>query len=294
MKQEEKGNKNIGGKIIHALGIILCIILIPILVVNLTLITKSVMYPDKVPDFFGYKPFIVLSASMEPTIMTGDLVIVKEISDVNSLQVNDVISFRDKKDQVITHRITAIDNSEGLEFVTKGDNNNTEDSSKVKADSLEGKYLARIPMLGSFAMFLQEPIGLLIFVVTPIAIFIIWDMFSRNSKSKKDSKREEELQAEIDRLRKLAEEKTDKEKAEEKEVEEEKKEEKKEILEEVEEKVDENTAKEGDAGASEDTEVIDSEDDETESTEEESQEEETDETIQQEVEEEKKDKETND
>ena len=293
MKQEEKGNKNIGGKIIHALGIILCIILIPILVVNLTLITKSVMYPDKVPDFFGYKPFIVLSASMEPTIMTGDLVIVKEVNDANALQVNDVISFRDKKDQVITHRITAIDNTEGLEFVTKGDNNNTEDSSKVKADSLEGKYLARIPMLGSFAMFLQEPIGLLIFVVTPIAIFIIWDMFSRNSKSKKDSKREEELQAEIDRLRKLAEEKTDKEKAEEKEVEEEKKEEKKEILEEVEEKVDENTAKEGDAGASEDTEVIDSEDDETESTEEESQEEETEEQSE-ETEEEKKDKETND
>jgi len=293
MKQEEKGNKNIGGKIIHALGIILCIILIPILVVNLTLITKSVMYPDKVPDFFGYKPFIVLSASMEPTIKTGDLVIVKEVSSASALQVNDIISFRDKKDQVITHRITAIDNSEGLEFVTKGDNNNTEDSSKVKADSLEGKYLARIPMLGSFAMFLQEPIGLLIFVVTPIAIFIIWDMFSRNSKSKKDSKREEELQAEIDRLRKLAEEKTDKEQAEEQEVEEEKKEEKKEILEEVEKKDENNTAKEGDAGAVEDTEVIDSEEDEAESTEDESQEDETEEQSE-ETEEEKKDKETND
>lgn len=294
MKQEENGKKNIGGKIAHGLGIILCIILIPILIVNLTMIVKSVMYPDKVPDFFGYKPFIVLSASMEPNIMTGDLVIVKEISDVNSLQVNDVISFRDKKDQVITHRIIAIDKSEGLEFITKGDNNNTEDSSKVKADTLEGKYLARIPMLGSFAMFLQEPIGLLIFVVTPIAIFIIWDMFSRNSKSKKDSKREEELQAEIDRLRKLAEEKTDKEQAEKKEVEEEKKGEKKEILEEVEKKVDENTAKEGDAGAVEDTEVIDSEDEETESTEEESQEDETEETEEQSEETEEEKKETND
>lgn len=293
MKQEENVKKNIGGKILHGLGIILCIILIPILIVNLTMIVKSVMYPDKVPDFFGYKPFIVLSNSMYPAIETGDLVVVKEVSDANTLQVKDVIAFRNKEDKVITHRINAIDNNEGLAFVTKGDNNNVEDSSKVKAEALEGKYILRIPMLGSFAMFLQEPIGLLIFVVTPIAIFIIWDMFSRNSKSKKDSKREEELQAEIDRLRKLAEEKTDKEQAEKEEVEEEKKEEKKEILEEVEEKVDENTAKEGDAGAIEDTEVIDSEE-ETESAEEESQEDETEETIQQEVEEEKKEKETND
>jgi len=293
MKQEEIGKKNIGSKIVHGLGIILCIILIPILIVNLTMIVKSVMYPDKVPDFFGYKPFIVLSNSMYPAIETGDLVVVKEVSDANTLQVKDVIAFRNKEGKVITHRINAIDNNEGLAFVTKGDNNNVEDSSKVKAEALEGKYLFRIPMLGSFAMFLQEPIGLLIFVVTPIAIFIIWDMFSRNSKSKKDSKREEELQAEIDRLRKLAEEKTDKEQAEEKEVEEEKKEEKKEILEEVEEKDENNTAKEGDAGASEDTEVIDSEEDEAESTEDESQEDETEEQSE-ETEEEKKDKETND
>ncbi|MGI6120505.1 MAG: S26 family signal peptidase [Desulfosporosinus sp.] len=57
---------------------------------------KSYIYPDKVPDFMGYKPFIVLSGSMEPTILTGDLVLTKEIS-AGTIAKDDIIAFKTDK-----------------------------------------------------------------------------------------------------------------------------------------------------------------------------------------------------
>jgi len=82
-------------KIVGAVGIALCVVFVPLLLINVTLIVKSYTSPDKVPDFLGYKPFIVLSGSMEPSIMTGDMVFVKE-TDPDSLKVGDVIEVREK------------------------------------------------------------------------------------------------------------------------------------------------------------------------------------------------------
>ena len=50
---------------IHTIGrvisVILYIILIPIILFNFTLIIKSFINPDKTPDFFGYKSFVIVS-----------------------------------------------------------------------------------------------------------------------------------------------------------------------------------------------------------------------------------------
>ena len=48
-------------KVLTAIGISLCVILIPILIVNCTLIVKSFLNKDEVPDFGGYLPLIVLT-----------------------------------------------------------------------------------------------------------------------------------------------------------------------------------------------------------------------------------------
>ena len=62
-----------------AISIIIIVILLPILFVNSVIIINSIMNPDKIPSFFGWKPFIVLSGSMESEIFPGDLAIVKNI-----------------------------------------------------------------------------------------------------------------------------------------------------------------------------------------------------------------------
>ena len=53
-------------KILTVVGIIICIILVPILVVNITMIIKGIANKDKVPTFAGFAPLIVYTDSMNP------------------------------------------------------------------------------------------------------------------------------------------------------------------------------------------------------------------------------------
>lgn len=162
------------------LGIILCIIFIPILIINITLIAKSYINPNEVPDFLGYKPFVVLSGSMEPNIMRGDIAIIKKC-DVNTLKKGDIIAFRNGT-SVITHRIVEI--TEDKTIVTKGDDNNTIDRYLIKAENIEGIFVNRIPKLGNFVMFLQTTIGTVTFTAIPFIIFFIFDHAQRKQAKK--------------------------------------------------------------------------------------------------------------
>ncbi len=145
-------------RVIKGISILLCVILIPILVINLTLIVKSFVSPDKVPNFMGYKPFIVLSGSMEPVFASGDLVLVKEVPS-DRLKEGDIIAFREGN-AVVTHRILTIAEEDGTRrYVTKGDNNNVEDSIAITDEMIEGVYLQKVDGLGNAAMFMQTPLG---------------------------------------------------------------------------------------------------------------------------------------
>lgn len=188
------------GKTLTGLGYAVCIFLAIVFIINLTMIIKSYKYPDQVPDFMGYKPFIVLSGSMEPAILAGDLIVTKRIVP-EGVKVGDVISFRVENDIVVSHRVTEIQNEGGLAFLTKGDANTGMDATKVLPDKIEGIYIWRGAGLGKFALFLQTPIGMLLFVVTPLCLFIIYDIVARNRRNKDKSTREAELEAELAALK---------------------------------------------------------------------------------------------
>jgi len=190
-------------KVVTPIGILLCIALIFVLIVNITLIIGSYAHPDKVPSFLGYKPFIVLSGSMEPEIMPGDLIITKKI-DPKDIKVGDVITFREGETTAVSHRVTEISTEDGLSFHTKGDANIGSDRGAVSPESIEGKYIMRIAKLGNVALFLQTPIGLLVFVVIPLCLFILYDIVSRNYRKKGTKSREAELEAELKALKATA------------------------------------------------------------------------------------------
>ena len=61
-------------KVLTVIGTVLCIILIPILIINCTLIIKS-FTSEEVPSVAGKLPLIVLTDSMYPVIESGDLII---------------------------------------------------------------------------------------------------------------------------------------------------------------------------------------------------------------------------
>lgn len=187
-------------KIITVFSILLCVVFIPLLLVNVTLIAKSYIYPDQVPDFMGYKPFIVLSGSMEPGIMTGDMVFVKN-TDTGNLQKGDVIAYK-SGEAVITHRIIDVTTENGeVRYITQGDANDSPDQTSVKPSEVEGIYKGRIAGAGKAAMFMQTTSGMIIFVVCPLILFILWDIVRRKMLDRKEVSRTRELEQELERLR---------------------------------------------------------------------------------------------
>ena len=186
------------------LSIICIIILLPVLFVNSVILINSWIHPDKIPSFFGWKPFIVLSGSMESEIYSGDIVVVKEV-DKKNLKVNDVIAFKND-DIVVTHRIVEIVNENGTtKYITKGDNNNTQDKDYVLPENVEGLYQFKVSNLGNLAMFIQTPTGMLVCLSIPILLLILVQV-SENAKNKKYIKEEvgkkRRMEEELEELRK--------------------------------------------------------------------------------------------
>ena len=178
---------------------IIITILVILALIFISVFIQTKVNPDKVPNIFGYKPFIVLSGSMETEIYKGDLVVVKNI-DADKLQVNDIIAFRDDDNHVVTHRIKEIiDNNGSKEFITKGDNNNTEDVGTVLLEKVEGIYSFKINGLGNTLLVLQKPVSLAIMIGIIIVGGVLWIALDNSKMSKADKE-------ELERLRKEKEE----------------------------------------------------------------------------------------
>ena len=169
--------------------IVLYAILVFILSINLYIMIQSKVNPDKVPSVFGYKPFIVLSGSMETKIHKGDLVLTKVV-DPKSLKKNDILAFRDAAKTVTTHRIIDIvDEKDKNYFITKGDANYSQDQNLVEMKDVEGLYLFRVPGLGSIMDTLAKPTTIIIVLLLITVLFGLG--FTISTKKQRDKEREE-------------------------------------------------------------------------------------------------------
>lgn len=206
--QSSKASRS--SRIAAVLGLVLCVLLGSLLLCNLIIIVKGALQPDRPPSLLGVTPLVVLSGSMSGTqeghIETGDLVFVRSVAP-ETLEEGDVIAFL-SGGVTVTHRITAIDTAEdgSLLFTTKGDANDTEDTDAVTAEQLVGIYQGRIPKVGDFALFLQRPLGMLLFIGVPLLSFILYDIFRRQRNARFEKEKAQEMEAELARLRSLTEE----------------------------------------------------------------------------------------
>ena len=155
-----------------------------ILIYNIILIIISSIN-GKDFSILGYKAYIVNTNSMEPTIKVGDIVIIKKVK-AEKLNQGDVITFT-QEGEVITHRITKIETEEkSTQYVTKGDNNNTEDTLKIKYEDIIGKEILTIPQLGKAMQLLDSKIILLIIIL----IILICAFVKIKKKEKLENRRE--------------------------------------------------------------------------------------------------------
>lgn len=140
--------------------VILSILLGLILAFNIyNFISIKVMHKD-LASINGYAMLEVVSGSMEPTILKGDIIIINTKD--KDYKENDIITFRGKEGEFVTHRILEIDDKT---MITKGDNNNSEDD-PIKTSSIVGKYVTKINGGGRILSSFKNPF-------TMVMIFII-------------------------------------------------------------------------------------------------------------------------
>jgi signal peptidase len=201
--------KNKLKKILEVVTDILLVFILIIAIVITVMTFTSKNSDVGVGNVFGYTPFTIQSDSMKPAFATGDMIIAKEVKNVNELKIGDVITYTtvltDSEGRSVrgnnTHRIIDIEyNSDGTinNFITKGDAISMEDTVPVTPDSILGKQVnsgydeeagldangdpvikegLKISSLGSALNFLQSRTGFMICVIIPLALFFIWQIY---------------------------------------------------------------------------------------------------------------------
>lgn len=158
------------------LGIAMNVVLVLVILLGGFMAFTSRRSPDGIPTVKGRKVLSVISGSMEPTIHTGDVIIVKPLGPGEEVRDQDIITFRSKEkpDMLITHRVvgTVLIDGKPAAFVTKGDANQSSDLGVVSKDQLVGRYQWRIPYFGYISAFLRKPAGIVLFVILPGVIII--------------------------------------------------------------------------------------------------------------------------
>lgn len=153
----------------------------------------------------------VLSGSMEPTLHTGSVIIVKPIS---NYKIGDVITFgpNTKTQTPVTHRISDMRVVDGnIIYITKGDANDSPDIREIQKKDIIGKVLFSVPFAGYAVDFAKKPFGFVLIIAIPAVLIVydeirkIWQEITKLKSKKKDSEQDEEisrLREEVDKFKK--------------------------------------------------------------------------------------------
>lgn len=222
METKVSEKQNLKHKIFTIVGIVLCVILLPILIINVVMIINSYTNKDEAPSIGKYIPFIVQSGSMSGVIEGGDIIITTKI-EPEDVKLEDIIAFYDPKGNgtsVVTHRVIKIEETDkGLVFTTVGDvvyNENIEKYGSKEAipenvlqlivetvpeEKVISKYSSRIPLLGHISLFMSTIPGFIVCVLVPLLLLVGYDVLRRRISDKANKQDTDALLAELEALR---------------------------------------------------------------------------------------------
>lgn len=167
-----------------AVKIIVNILAWLLLALLITIVVFSAERNNGVSNVMGYMPMTVESNSMSPTFRKGDLIIVKEINDINKLDEDDVITFWtliDGRRVKNTHRIAGINRDEQgqiTSFTTRGDNNSLNDELPAYPTDIVGKWTGKhIKGGGKVLDYLKTKKGFFMCIIIPLAVFFLFELY---------------------------------------------------------------------------------------------------------------------
>ena len=130
-----------------------------------------------------FSAYTIVSPSMVPSINVLDVVVTKRVDSPEDLEKGDIITFNSTDYRysgvTVTHRIQNIEKTSSGEYLytTKGDNNNTPDSSRISFNEIYGKVLFRIPKIGYIQYYLSSILGWVAIIVVPAGMIIGYDLY---------------------------------------------------------------------------------------------------------------------
>ena len=173
-KRAEKAQSGAGKLIDRFVSIILCLVMCGIFAFSIYLKVNENKPTLDVPSLK-----VVQSGSMakkyekntylagiDNQVQTFDLIKVHPVPEASELQLYDIVMYR-LDDDLILHRIVKIEEPNASHpdeywFTTQGDAVETPDTRIVRHSQMIGIYRGdRVPMVGSFVMFMQSPAGYL-------------------------------------------------------------------------------------------------------------------------------------
>lgn len=179
-------------KKIRKIGLTIITICISILFIfSLYSFVNIRIFKNKITTIFGYSILEIASSSMEPTLKKGDLIIINTKD--KKLKENDIVTFYDKEQSLVTHRIIQLDKKKML---TKGDANNTDDG-KTSLDKVVGKYVFKIQYLGKVINTLKSPFVTISMIIGGILLCMLLNT-KENSPIIPDEKEYQEFQKFLD------------------------------------------------------------------------------------------------
>ena len=150
-------------------------------------IAISIFMPENTVKVFGFKPYVVITDSMEPYINVNDLIFVKNPK-VDELVVEDIITFYadinyDGEKEIVTHYIYSINENTDGELVFKTHRYYDEgeevfaDYWVIGEDDVLGEHMLTVPYVGAVVQFVKSPFGIAaMFVNAGVIVGIIYIM----------------------------------------------------------------------------------------------------------------------
>ncbi|MGX7265789.1 signal peptidase I [Enterococcus crotali] len=162
-------------------------------IITLGLICMSILFAfsdDQNKTIFGYRIFNVLTNSMAPNerdqksggFYAGDVIIVKDIQG-DTAKEGEVITYRPsmKSEAFLTHRVVKkldhLDKVKGTYYITKGDNNDTEDL-PISEKQVVGKKIIVFPKVGAVLKFIRKNFAVsVIFMLSVFGFILVIKMY---------------------------------------------------------------------------------------------------------------------
>ena len=165
---------------------------ITVLVVGIVAIILVQRFSNNNMSVAGFRIFTVVTESMVPKYVVGDVLLVKQ-TDPKEIKVEDDVTYMGKvgsfADKIVTHQVIGIENAENgsLNFRTKGIANPDEDPI-VNETQIYGVVLTKLQLITKLNGIINNMYGMYFLIIIPLAVI----MFSEFKSLKEDDRRDDD------------------------------------------------------------------------------------------------------